>query len=38
VYGQKTTGHKTTENANPGQKDHPEKRPPGQKTTGVEIL
>jgi len=32
-HGQKTTGQKTTENANPGQKttrkkDHPDKRPP----------
>jgi len=41
VYGQKTTGHKTTgqkttKNANPGQKttrtkDHPDKRPPSSK-------
>jgi len=48
VYGQKTTGHKTTgqktpKNANHGQKttrtkDHTDKRPPGQKATIVEIL
>ena len=34
VYGQKTTGQKTTKNANPGHKttrtkDHQDKRPPG---------
>jgi len=38
VYGQKTTGQKTTENGNPGQKTTRKKRPLRQKTTGVEIL